>query len=168
MNNNFIEAEEFLKQPVEVQQEFMDWWQPKIGDLFELHIIEYNDYGEGSKEQTILRKDEYNIVRSINEDMLKESKEDIIDMIKDVNDADRFTLCLNMSQLIDYIEDKTGGQAEIYPDFYKVKYYTIMLRNTGCGGDDPSFEICTDSLLQALWKVACKIAKESIKYDKNI
>ena len=157
MNNNFIEAEEFLKQPVEVQQGFMDWWKPKIGDLFELHVVEYNDYGEGSEEQTVLRKDEYNIIRSINENMLKESKEDMIDMIKDVNDADRFTLCLNMSQLIDYIEDKTNSYVSISPTI-KLDGYDITLINI----EEETYTIKCNNILQSLWKVACKIAKENI------
>ena len=32
------EAEEFLKQPVEVQKVFMDWWQPKVGDLIGVEV----------------------------------------------------------------------------------------------------------------------------------
>ena len=30
----FIKAEEFLKQPVEVQKVFLEWWKPSVGDLY--------------------------------------------------------------------------------------------------------------------------------------
>ena len=29
----FISAEEFLKQPKEIQKVFLDWWQPSVGDI---------------------------------------------------------------------------------------------------------------------------------------
>lgn len=31
--DNFITAEEFLKQPKDIQKAFIDWWNPQIGDL---------------------------------------------------------------------------------------------------------------------------------------
>lgn len=166
MNNNFIEAKELLKQPIEIQQKFIDWWKPKVGDLFELHIVEYNDYGEGSEEQTVLRKDEYNIIKSISENMLKESKENMIDMIKDVNCADRFTLCLNMSQLIDYIEDNSLCKIDIEysprkEKGYRINFYKIVDTEYGERCDFLSKrENLGHNLLQALWKVACKIEKD--------
>lgn len=30
----YISAEEFLKQPKEVQKVFIDWWKPSQGDLY--------------------------------------------------------------------------------------------------------------------------------------
>ena len=35
----YISAEEFLKQPNEVQKMFIDWWKPSKGDLFENDLI---------------------------------------------------------------------------------------------------------------------------------
>lgn len=87
-----------------------------------------------------------------------ETKEELINSFIKVNCTGRYYLCLNMSQLVNYIEDKTYRQVKIYPDFYKEKYYTIILRNTSCSGDNTSFEICTDSLLQSLFVVACRIS----------
>ncbi len=31
---NYISAENFLKQPKEIQEVFLNWWQPEFGDLF--------------------------------------------------------------------------------------------------------------------------------------
>ena len=33
INMEFISAEEFSKQPVEVQEFFIDWWKPSFMDL---------------------------------------------------------------------------------------------------------------------------------------
>ena len=151
MNNNFIEAEEFLKQPVEVQQGFIDWWQPKVGDIIG---IEYEVIGKNLCTQKFWKYE------CINENDLfnYETKEELINSFIKVNCTGRYYLCLNMSQLVNYIEDKTHRQVKIYPDFYKEKHYTIMLRNTGCSGGDPSFEVTTDSMLKALFVVACRIS----------
>ncbi|NFI80975.1 hypothetical protein FDB14_15270 [Clostridium botulinum] len=35
----YISAEEFLKQPVEVQNVFLEWWKPSEGDLFTNDIL---------------------------------------------------------------------------------------------------------------------------------
>lgn len=35
----YIKAEEFLKQDKEVQKEFINWWQPSVGDLFQNNLI---------------------------------------------------------------------------------------------------------------------------------
>ena len=46
----FISAEEFLKQSIEVQKVFTDWWNPKENDLFidlaDTTVIEYINYIE--------------------------------------------------------------------------------------------------------------------------
>ncbi|HBJ1650900.1 TPA: hypothetical protein LA460_000119 [Clostridium botulinum] len=60
-------------------------------------------------------------------------------------------------QLRKFIEDKTGGKVESY---YAWDWYTIAIRDTGCGGDDPQIDTEETNLLQAYWKVACEIAKE--------
>ena len=39
----FISAEEFLSQPKEVQQVFLDWWKPSIGDLYSHKEIDLHD-----------------------------------------------------------------------------------------------------------------------------
>lgn len=64
------------------------------------------------------------------------------------------------SQLRKFIEDKTNGKVESY---YAWDYYTIAIRDTGCGGDDPQCDTEETDLLQAYWKVACEIAKESVE-----
>lgn len=35
----FITVEQFQEQPKEVQEVFLDWWQPSIGDLFSSDIL---------------------------------------------------------------------------------------------------------------------------------
>lgn len=39
----FISAKKFLSQPKEVQQVFLDWWKPAIGDLYSYKEIDLHD-----------------------------------------------------------------------------------------------------------------------------
>ena len=42
----YISAEEFLKQPEEVQAVFLNWWEPSVGDLFNFPEIDSQDCRE--------------------------------------------------------------------------------------------------------------------------
>jgi hypothetical protein len=126
----FISAEEFLKQPKEVQEVFFKWANDNVSD--------------------------YDLVQDNGEIMLYK------DFIKRGNvEFDSYPLFVE-GQLRKFIEDKTNGKVESY---YAWDYYTIAIRDTECGGDDPQYDTEETDLLQAYWKVACEIAKESVENE---
>ena len=91
----YISAEEFLKQTKEVQEIFIDWWEPEIGDLF-IWIKSDDEYEHD------LRKLE--CCNSFN----------IVKMTKDfngINEGDRIPL-LTEGQLRQFIEDKDGEKIQ--------------------------------------------------------
>ena len=140
----FITTEQFLKQDKEVQEVFIDWWKPSIGDLFK-----YN-YG-------------YSNIDIINLKSIKEDTE------KSKYSAHIIPL-LTEGQLRKFIENKTRSYFSceiINPlvneegfrfvfEFYSGKEfkYNEKLRK----------EIYAIDLLQAYWQVSVQITKESIKH----
>lgn len=130
----FISVEEFLKQPHKVQKVLQEWFIEKFETSNEFDLFNYN--GEDLCYKNILD-------RNCNFDI-----EDCIPLLTE-------------GQLRKFIEDKTEGKVEFYPDvYYGERYYTIMIRDSGCGGDDPEFEVDADDVLQAYWKVAIQIAEQ--------
>ncbi|WP_321994394.1 hypothetical protein [Clostridium butyricum] len=145
----FISANEFLKQDEKVRQMFLDWWKPSVGDLFSWIKNNYEYEND-------LRK-----LECCNSDNIVEMTKSF----KGINEGDRIPL-LTEGQLRKFIEDKTEGKVEFYPDAYHgERYYTIMIRDSGCGGDDPEFEVDADDVLQAYWKVAIQIAEQEGKQN---
>lgn len=133
----FISAKDFLKQDKEVQEVFIDWWKPERGDLFQ-----YN-YG-------------YSNIEVIN---IKSIKEDV----KESKYSAHIIPLLTEGHLRKFIEDKIECRLSIE---YKLcsNSYVIKLINLKTGGCSIIFDdICHSNLLQAYWKVACEIAKESLK-----
>ncbi|MDU3581140.1 MAG: hypothetical protein E7F68_06335 [Clostridium butyricum] len=130
----FISVEEFLKQPHKVQKVLQEWFIEKFETSNEFDLFNYN--GEDLCYKNILD-------RNCNFDV-----EDCIPLLTE-------------GQLRKFIEDNTEGKVEFYPDVYHgERYYTIMIRDSGCGGDDPEFEVDADDVLQAYWKVAIQIAEQ--------
>ncbi|MDB1924076.1 hypothetical protein PMY56_13555 [Clostridium tertium] len=132
----FITIEQFKEQPKEVQKVFLDWWKPSNGDIY-LDVYKNNNVIECC----------HHIKFMNNED---------VEHMKVDNDA---IPLFTEGQLRKFIEDKTNGKVESY---YAWDYYTIAIRNTGCGGDDQQCDTEETNLLQAYWKVACMIAKEGL------
>lgn len=132
----FISAEEFLEQNEKVKKVFLEWWKPSDGDIYWWKEDKYIDCC-------------YNWKFIDNTDVDNLKGREIIPLLTE-------------GQLRKFIEDNTEGKVEFYPDVYHgERYYTIMIRDSGCGGDDPEFEVDADDVLQAYWKVAIQIAKES-------
>ena len=149
----FISANEFLKQDEKVQKVFLDWWRPSKGDLVS-HIdnandnnlnisiiVDYFSYGENWKKYPIKG---YNIETNVTMDISK-----------------NFIPLLTEGQLRRYIEDKTefpilkieliNGQYDIYTQYKAIDNYS----------DIYVYDELEEDLLQAYWKVAIQIAKES-------
>lgn len=166
----YISAKEFLKQPKEVQEVFIEWWKPSIGDLYDYYYEEINDYGEGTENYTLWRHDKVNKTCVINEfcmcrNGIKNNKEDILEIISE--GAINITPLLAEGQLRKFIEDKVGYMDITLNDIadnsgnknYEIECYPYILFEGF--GDSKVFNIWADNLLQAYWKVAVQIAKES-------
>ncbi|WP_099346054.1 hypothetical protein [Clostridium tertium] len=132
----FITVEQFKEQPVEVQKMFLDWWKPRIGDIFIFNTDEYDN---------------------------SDSNIGVLGSIKQINITRRskgkYRIPLfTEGQLRKFIEDKTGGKVDAS---FGGKTYTVY-SNEDFGLIFKMYEDIDSDLLQAYWKVACMIAKESL------
>lgn len=150
----FINAEEFLNQPKEIQKVFMEWWQPSIGDLYActnngvLKVIDVDVLSEYETEGSL--KNTIHCFNSI---------------------YDYIIPLLTEGQLRKFIEDKTNSTIDITRTFLKEgnKYnfdfelWIVVENRIKYNG---SFEYdMENNLLQAYWKVACEMAKESVENE---
>lgn len=133
----FISAEEILKQPKEVQEVFFKW---------------ANDNGQ-----------DYDLVQDNGEVMLYK---DFIERAR--IEFDSYPL-FTEGQLRKFIEDKKGlldievqGNGKMFLYQYSINCFKSSDEGLFCG-DSTHFEIESDNPLQAYWKVACEIAKESVE-----
>jgi hypothetical protein len=146
----FITVEQFKEQPVGVQKVFLDWWNESRYDLV---CLEWDATKELVNEMGINL--EIGIKNKIS------TYEEIIIYLNNLEclgiENKELIPLFTEGQLRKFIEDKTNGKVESY---YAWDYYTIAIRNTGCGGDDQQCDTEETNLLQAYWKVACMVAKE--------
>ena len=141
INLEYISAEEFLKQPIEIQKVFLNWWKPSLGDLFVYDKSNTKSfavlYADGEIENYIYNK---------GDDDFKSFK------------TKAFPL-LTEGQLRKFIEDKTGFKVEVRLTGYTdIDTYDISF---GFGEKGVMRNLGTD-LLQAYWAVAFEIAKEKV------
>ncbi|CAI3535373.1 MAG: hypothetical protein KIC47_17050 [Clostridium sp.] len=136
----YISAKEFLKQPKEVQETFIEWWKPSIGDLItikEKHcyptMVEYFGYADDNMISTI---DERNV-----------EKEKTIPLFTE-------------GQLRKFIEDKTECKIETVWCECGWSYNIDLVKNYDSGELVKRYYNLGEDLLQAYWTVACEIAKE--------
>lgn len=150
----YISAEEFLKQPEEVQKVFVDWWKPSIGDLFT-----WNDSSD------------YHDMCEVN----CCSSKNIVNMTcknKGFELGKRIPL-LTEGQMRKFIEDNTGCKVRLepYQNSIGIKGTQINLVRGIClsfGVSKPYYEEqvykCFDSLdvdvIKAYWQVAVEIASQ--------
>ena len=148
----YISAEEFLKQPKEIQKVFLDWWQPEEFDIYVNKELEKHRVT-----QTDLEDDVCNYYLSVESVPL-----------------------LTEGQLREFIEDKTSELAKAQCRMkieYKTKDeieenkrglnliplqsqegYFIQITSTEFRGGIMKFHDLGTDLLKAYWQVACKIA----------
>ena len=132
----FISAEEFLKQPVEVQKVFMDWWQPKVGDLYYWCSMES------------IKMIEKSTIEYLEEETFKEKF------------LRNYIPLLTEGQLRQFIEDK--DEEKIQFEYYFKIGYSILLFDSE-GNNKKTFDCLGNNLLHAYWKVACEIANKCVK-----
>lgn len=135
----FISAEEFLKQDKKVQEVFIDWWKPSVGDLYAWN---YSDESEND-----LHK-----LQACTSELITELTNDN----KGINGGDRIPL-LTEGQLRKFIEDKTGNR--MLPDYNDDEGYSVWLYCEE-GELKNKYRKLGEDLLQAYWQVAAQIAKE--------
>lgn len=132
-------------QSKEVQEVFLKWWNPSVGDLF---MIEKTTSFEGDKHNFI-------------ECFLTGFE------VVDLTEIERKRIICPLfteGQLRKFIEDKTGKI--LFIDFERIDgklNYSIYLFQDN--DRYKNYDNLGDNLLQAYWKIALKVAKESVENE---
>ncbi|WP_294405314.1 hypothetical protein [uncultured Clostridium sp.] len=151
----YISAEEFLKQSIEVQKVFTDWWNPKENDLFidlaDTTVIECINYIENGviythRDNMSDLKD--NVIPLLTEGQLREFIEEYYSKL-DMSSA-RFELSYWSKKEASSTVDRVEGY-----DMY------VIDNKTGITIDG-HIMLGTD-LLKAYWKVAVKVAQNNVR-----
>ncbi|MBC5626751.1 hypothetical protein H8S10_15015 [Clostridium sp. NSJ-49] len=138
----FITVEQFLEQPEEVQETFLDWWECKPFDIYAW----FWDFPEHLNIESCVNKiqaDSINRGKTINKG---KAIDDIIPLFTE-------------GQLRRFIEESTYTKIIVNKSDDKQYIIALILDN------DEVYNMVdteTDDLLQAYWKVACMIAKEEL------
>lgn len=150
----YISAEEFLKQPKEIQKVFLDWWQPEEFDIYVNKELEKHRVTQTDLEDDVCNyylKTEY--IPLLTEGQLREFIEDK-------------TSELAKAQCKMKIEYKTKDEIEenkrglnLIP-LQSQEGYFIQITSTEFMGGIMEFHDLGTDLLKAYWEVACKIAYE--------
>ena len=138
----FISAEEFLKQPLEVQKVFLDWWEPSEGDIYS-----YIDLGERCKD----------CISQRNIDFFKRTCSEIEITLKEwlLKKRKNCIPLLTEGQVRKFIEDNIHAKIRIIPT--NIGYRIMWL-------SEKLIDKCYEgNLLQVYWQVAVEIAKESFE-----
>lgn len=159
---NYIKPDQFFKQSKEVQQLFLDNWNPEVGDLIGIKV-EYIDLEWNTKFK-------YK-VNCINEDDIfnYDSKKELLDSFKTLgyhNYSDETVPLFTEEQLRKFIEDNTNCIIDIQHDISIGYCFYLFKKNTDILLYKYEDGKLGHNLLQAYWKVACKIAKEIINFEE--
>lgn len=159
----YISAEEFLKQPKEIQEVFLDNINLEQGDLYkdtaDLTVIESLDYINTGEEGTIYysvkgnMSDYSTIVPLLTEGQLREFIEDKISELAKVQCKVKIEY-----KTKDEIEENKCNSSLI--SLQSEEGYFIQITSTEFMGGIMKFCDLGTDLLVAYWKVACKIAYE--------
>lgn len=128
---NFISSEEFERQPKEVQNVFLEWWKPLVGDLV---------YDKGSIVGVLVP-----VI--------------CIGQYKTNIDKNKHIPLLTETQLRRFIEDKICN-GKIATEYYEDGYKIFVLDPNFDEKSFNDFETDKTDLIEAYWDVACKIAND--------
>ena len=150
----YITVEQFREQPVEVQQVFLDWWKPSIGDVFAWN------YSAGEKDNDLHKL----------QCCTSELVTNLTECNKGLKEGDRIPL-LTEGQLRQFIEDNLKGKVDLScleimenTCLYEISVYEIKECNMfGKCYEFPNIE--AQDLLQVYWQIACLIAMEEISNE---
>ena len=143
----FITVEQFKEQSKEVQKVFLDWWKPRIGDIFIFNTDEYDN--SDSNIGVLGSIKQINITRRSNGEyripLFTEGQ-----LRRFIDDKESCLLDIKVENLHDNYNDYTVIGWEINRFEYGIEFGRIL------------FEDCIKAkdLLQLYWKVACSVAKE--------
>lgn len=163
----FISANEFLKQDEKVQEVLIEWWKPKFGDLASCKgIASHNENYKQVEDYCIVKRYSKEDENSKYEDMYGISLYNIFQLdstsVKDywIDFKNKFDVIplFTEGQLRKFIEDKTNCHIEI---IVGISGYVFVLRSKETLKEEKRISVLKRDLLQAYWKVAIQIAKES-------
>ena len=161
----YISAEEFLKQPKEVQEVFLNWWNFEIDspiyvskeagldkEGFDLLKVYGWDYKEGKMLPMELMTYKTNLIIPLTK------KSSLYETF--IENAKYVTPLFTEGQLRKFIEDKTAmGTVNVdYFEGYRIKINSSI-------NQSKYYKDLGNDLLKAYWKVAVQIAKEELKHD---
>lgn len=138
---NYITVKEFMEQPKEVQEVFLKWWEPEIGDLY-CDIYAYRAEHIGC--------------------ILNVYKREVIESDKKHS---YYIPLLTEGQLRDFIYDTKALSLNIRC------WYDGWIVETGCGIEEYDYneamreKSIREDLLDAYWLYVCEVAKESVEND---
>lgn len=144
----YITAEQFLEQDEKVQKVFLEWWEPSTGDLYCIKNI-----------VDLFSEETSNSVNLVSYKYDEEAKNFLLGLSKFIAPL------LTEGQLRKFIEDKTGFPIQVIEFTDKHKQYEIMTAYKAIDAYKDFYindKLGTD-LLQAYWRIALEIAKESVK-----
>lgn len=134
----YISAEEFLKQPEEVQKVFINYTS-KLND-WETSLFSARDEK--------FRKSKFPLLGSQIDFFVNEYGKDIIPLLTE-------------GQLREFIQDKTGCKnVEILSDIEAEEYYCDLYKRLSSGTEYKHFTRLGNDKFKAYWKVALEVAKE--------
>jgi hypothetical protein len=141
----YINAKEFLNQPIEIQNVLIEWWNPSKGDLL------YPDYDEkGTNFMNIVVDYDNELIKIRNGSNLWYEK-------------DRSLPLFTEGQLRKFIEDKTNCNLGILPNS---TFNELYLANRDNLRRTVKEFIGSKDILRAIWELACEVIKEEIKWKK--
>lgn len=129
----FITVEQFKEQPKEIQEVFLKWWKPSIGDIY----CDIDAYTE--------------------KDMRVAFSKDLIEVLEEDKKYNYFIPIFTEGQLRKFIEDKTGQitftnitcGGDRFIEIENEEYHSYRRE-----------KIMDNNLLQAYWKYSCRVAAE--------
>ena len=129
---NFITKDQFLKQPENIQKEFVNWWKPCVGDLI---------------------YDEMDIVAVLIPQLC-------IGKFKTNIDKNKHIPLFTETQLRKFIEFKICN-GKLTTEYYESGYKIFILDPNFDEKILNDFDTDKTDLLEAYWQVACEISKHS-------
>lgn len=142
---NYITAEQFLSLPKEVQKVFMDWWEIEEGDL--IYLVDEKE----THQIAYAEEDIYGLIHHWYYDF----EEDELMITGKCYDYGYPVIPLfRLDQLWEFIEDITEDRVYVtnYPHQFR-----------GVGLDEIGWNSLNTNLLQAMWDLAIKVAREWLK-----
>jgi hypothetical protein len=141
----FISADKILKQPKEVQEVFMEWWKPSVGDLIFKRATGFMTFVRDSNENVVLLNGYSYRIKGF---------------------KDTYIPLFTEGQLRKFIEDKTDNTMDLKLNVWKYENKNVTRIDIQYNHFNKNFGFkIYGNTLQAYWKAACEIAKESVENE---